>query len=1272
MRAELRKSGVPLSAGRFPAQINIPDGGEDGRVEWRGLPNTTDYLPSKYTVFQCKKSDPGPSELKKEVWTKASAKGTQSREINEALGQALAEGGGYVVVTSDPVVGTKLDRRINAIKDGIREAGADPDDLAKIDIYDANILAAWVCECPAVALWLNESLSEADLRGFRNFDDWSSDHDISNVQFRCKGDARYRIHEQTFRRLELDEDNLSQCNDFDETVRLLAKFVGGSYRGLRIVGASGYGKTRFLNELYRTEGQRSSDEFDQANLIYTAYDDVKDNILSVVRQIARSGAFVDIVVDDCPDDVHTNLLKATQREHSNCRVITLGVDTATAALEGNFVLELTAASDELIDELVESVVGIRTHSEKSILRDLADGFPRMAILAAREIVSSNFLEMPSVDALLNRIIWGTDPKNASALETLKILSLFSVVGVENDASHEIAELTSILGRSKGEVYADIAYFKGRGLVSRIGDYVEVQPLPLAMRLGSNWIEVNLSGALMALFERLSSAMQLKMIKRLRWLSWVEEVGDFASALLQYVLPSREVLNTEIGAETLDRLVHLNPDRVMVHLDSLFYGMSHNDLLSFREGRRHVVWALEKLVFRNSTFERAARLLLRFAAAENENFSNNSTGQFVSLFQLYLSGTEAAPAAKLRVVDEALSSENLAVRQVVVKALNQMLKVHHFTRTGGNEQIGVGAPLRDWQPLTTDDVLDYYRSALERLSNLACDDPADPLAVDARDVIGSNLRGLFRFKGLFSFVVGVIHRLKTCWPDWFRPVQAVNDWLFFDSEGAPESYKASLKQLYLDLLPSEPIQVILLFSSGWTTDFYDPDTTYDVDGTQDYRYAETKIVQTVDMLPRDASCFNVLLEKLQGGGFVAAGFSVYCIAKHVTNPITLIEIIISRLRQVGETALSADLVRNIIAGASDVDKDTGRACLNFALDCPEFHSNLLEFLTVVQIDEPLFDKLYSAVKDGDVDVWRLEAIAYPQKLSSIPVRKIVDFVRLLASRDPDSAWASVSFLSRYLHRRGDLLDEFSDQVKVAVTNPLLFEKERLGQMDSYQWRMLIEHLLDSGCFSDEFVCDLTNYILSLLDVQSFSVQLSLERDAQGVLVRLIESEPAKVWECYVNKIEGEDSHVAFRVASLLGPEDDFSGKEGVLCCLPEGVYLPWLSENPTQRLAIVLGWVRMFDSTEGNQTWNYKFVGLLEKYVTEFSQLDVISSRFDTGGWVGSYSVKLEKQVRRLKELDGLVSNPIVKSWVAICCENLNGNIKAEKRADENREAHYRE
>ena len=62
--AESRLIGIPLRGASVPLQITIADGGEDGRVEWRGGQDSTAYLPARFSAFQSKAQNFSESQAK--------------------------------------------------------------------------------------------------------------------------------------------------------------------------------------------------------------------------------------------------------------------------------------------------------------------------------------------------------------------------------------------------------------------------------------------------------------------------------------------------------------------------------------------------------------------------------------------------------------------------------------------------------------------------------------------------------------------------------------------------------------------------------------------------------------------------------------------------------------------------------------------------------------------------------------------------------------------------------------------------------------------------------------------------------------------------------------------------------------------------------------------------------------------------------------------------------------------------------------------------------
>ncbi|MBU2891334.1 hypothetical protein [Celeribacter halophilus] len=739
-KAEMLKNEIPLRDVNVPTQIHIPDGGEDGRVSWSGGVNETDFLPSRHTIFQCKKSDPGPAGCKKETWKKGTGTADHPAELNEALDEALAASGSYIIVTGSAVVGTKVTDRISKIKEGIRDAGKNPDLLSSIRIYDANKLSDWTSTHPAIALWLNSILQEVDLGGLQSFDLWSQDGDISQVPFQSSEEPRFRLIGNTARALRSELGIDQEAINFEQLQAVIEHFFASGRNSVRVVGPSGFGKTRVVHELFSKTGD-SCPTLDTSSVVFCDFEDVSQRLGSLALNLVSSGAESILIVDDCPDSSHNDLFKKAQRKGAKVRLITLDVETQSQGVFGNLVIELLPASDDLIKRIVEGSPYSNAKNDVGFIRDLAQGFPRMALVAA-EAAENGDTALVSVDALVNRIVWGKEQENAEALRSLQFLSLFTLVGVEGDMQFELEQLASFMETPAKDIFRNLAAFGDRGIVGKVGDFAEARPQPLAVRLAVQLLDASPEGELNRLFEKIGTDLRFRLLSRLRWLSFDHRVADLALSIVETVIPSIDALNTDEGSKFMDRLVHLEPDLAIATFEKFLSHLSIDELLEFRDGRRNTVLALEKLVFRNDSFESAAKLLLSLAAAENENWGNNAHEQFVGLFQLHLSGTEVEPARRLAILDSGLKHEDARVRSVCIDALGKMLDTGQFSRSVGNERIGAGPALQDWQPAIYQDIFDFYNAAIDRLTDIALE-----ANVETYERITSHLGGSIR--GLLS-------------------------------------------------------------------------------------------------------------------------------------------------------------------------------------------------------------------------------------------------------------------------------------------------------------------------------------------------------------------------------------------------------------------------------------------------------------------------------------------------------------------------------------------
>lgn len=1265
IQAELNKNSIPLRSGTAPAQITIGDGGDDARVSWAGGPNDTDWLPSRFTIFQCKSGPTYPADLKSETWTKSS-RGSETKILNEALQQLILHSGAYVVVTSKPVVGTKVDRRIEAIRNGINETSNDSSFLSSILIYDCNKLVEWTNTHPSVALWLNSLLNEIHLDGFQAFDDWGRAPEISEIEFQQDQDTRFVAKGMEIKTWENDDTSISEKKSFDEIREVISAFLLTRGKSVRVVGASGYGKTLFVRQLISCLTSIPQDVLSESQVIYCLHDDVKNQLQNITRTIADTGSRALLIVDDCPDSIHMKLNDIVQRDGSCCHLITIGVETKASGAPRNLIVELNAASDELIGHIAEATNKQVSDRNSLLIRQLSQGFPRMAVLATRALEGGDE-ELSSVETLISRIVWGEHEIDQSSFESLQLLSLFTIVGMENNAAHELEEIGRFCNKTARQMFNELQRFTGRGILCRQGDYGEVQPLPLAMRLSNQWLANNPAGTLDNLFRSLSEGMKLKMVGRLRWVSHSGTVSRFGRALLSEALPDEATLNSKFGSRLLDRFVHLVPDATMEHLNILLSGKSIDELAAFDTGRPYTIWALLKLAFRRHTFHAAARLLLKLGAAENESDSKNASGQFSNFYQLYLSGTEANPQEKLAVLDEGLADSDERVRKLCVDALNRMLQTGNFSRFSGWEHIGAREALKDWKPTTNEEIFNYYRGALLRLERIALNSN-DPNHLTALSAIGSHLRSLLSMVSLLDEMQAMLSRLRAAYPEWNDAALAVNDWLYFNRNDAV-GYRQRLRAYYDELLPKNPLELIYYYTSGSGSDIHDPDVSYDPEGDSDHRYGETKIHELVDAAPKESVYFLPLLNRLLEKPTNSAWIALVHIAKHVGDPECLMKHILRNMADDGNRDVMTSFARSIISGTAQTDKRM--ECLELALGTPVLSASSIELIASVRLDDSLMRRAIEYVRNDVVNPYQVSTLALNTTLQSVDENLIRQLVNTLLSKQTEGAWATVYFLDRVSHRADSRKEILRQSIKEAVTNQFLFGMQKYSGMDWYHWCSLAEYLLVDGNADECVKSELVDFIISVTHVDEFCVQLAFNNYAQKILRRIVFDSPLLAWEKYHAARACTEGQPIYRLSYLFGADFSEPSNPGILNDVPAEIYVTWMLQNKEERMSFILEWLQIFSISDNGRQWNPDFVSFIDGHVDRPERLNTLLSRLTNGFREGSYSNKLKAERDQLLQLKQASSNLNVHRWIDQAAMQIENLIPEQRRQEANIEASHR-
>jgi hypothetical protein len=1262
--AECRLVGVPLRAATAPIQITVADGGEDGRVDWKAGADATDYFPSRFCIFQSKAQNITASTIAKEIIAKSPAakrkKKTATKEVakkrgvqlNDAVSAVLKRKGAYIVFCSHAFTGKKIAALQAAIVKQIRKAGKLPSRASAIEIYDANRIADWTNTHPAASLWLASKTRGRSLGGFLSHEAWGRSAEIKRIPWVAAG-GRFTLSKSR----DAEAKNPLQ---FAEAAELVSeKLSGGGTVALRVAGPSGFGKTRFAYELFNCA--TIADEANRAAVIYADFSIVGNEVQVLALELAEDGRSAILVVDECPDAEHGKLRDAARREGSRLRIITIDVETKVAESSDTLVMRVEPASDATIGDIAAAAAPTIGDSEKRLIQELAKGFPKMAVLAAQEQGKPGAAINSAAD-LVDRIVWGRNPRNDEAQRALETLSLFEWVGFEGKVSAESQFIAKKLaGMSLDAFVEKINSFKSRGILVQRGDFIQVAPIPLAASVGGRRLSLLPAGKLKTFFLEAPETLRKSLLRRLRWLDSSPEAKQFAKALLASdCLGNFGSLSTDVGAEYLDRLFHVDPEVATETIRRVFSDLPEAELQRIAGGRRYLVWALEKVAFREEGFTVGATLLRRLAACETEErISNNATGQFKQLYQLYLSGTCAAPAARLAVLDEGLRSGNAREREVCVGALDRMLDTHDFTRTSEAEEIGSGERLVDWAPKTRLDILTFLGAAIDRLIAVA-NNRRDPLSEDAKSILGKHIRGLLSAMPL-TIVKNMISQVSQPREVWLQALQEVNEWLYFDRKAAPKEVAESVRAYFDELLPSEPIDLVIMYTHGWAADFHDPDVNYKPEDN-DFDYAARKAVELADAIAKKPALIAKAVARLVTSDAKSPGAFASRLASQVNDTVALCRSAIKALEgSAGEPNLA--FIRGLISGADSVSSKAARECAWHALKSKKLKGNALQLIASKKLNADDIKLVVSLVKSGNIPPWQCGPLSYGRGTEHLSDGAMLLLLNELAAHGPEGLWAALDILSMTIYGGKDIGARMVAFMKKALVTPTLFEKLNRGNMDGHHLEVLVKYLHRKKLLDKTFARKLIKQLLSICLPSRSKVFHELDGPAQKCLTILMESYPREVWSAVSPMLLQQSGIVRHRLRSLMEMDRRDHLKGGLLAALPPDLYLDWARKDPTKRASLVVEWLPVaLQREDGSLYWH----PALEAFINEFGLqpyvLGAVMRRLHPRTSWGSLVPYLENQITLLSSWQNHAI-PEIRAWADRQIYLLREEIRTEEKRD---------
>lgn len=1023
---------------------------------------------------------------------------------------------------------------------------------------------------------------------------------------------------------------------------------------VRLIGASGLGKTRTLLQ--------AIDDTDSINeeciLVFNGVDH-QDKIKDSIRRAVDDNAYGVAIVDNCNVDLHNVLAKEVIKKSCQLRLVTIGY--SPDHVEQSILIQLEPLEDGAIKEILTPIlVGMNSGDVERVAR-FAQGYPLMATLIASQYQTNGKLLGSIQDrSVVNKLIDGNEGVGEQEKNVLTACSLFDVFGIEQgDAAAEAKYIAENIANSTMIVFDRvIKIFSGRQIINRAGRYARIVPKPLALTLAAAWWDEASYERQMELIENMPDSLMQSFCTQASYLDEQTSVQRFSEKLFGAKSPfvKAEVLLTERGSKLFRAFVDVNPEVTSRALYHLLRSLSLADIESIGgDVRRNLVWALEKLCFHADLFEEAAWALLLLAAAENESWSNNSTGLFSQLFRVHLSGTAAEPNVRLRLINRALDLNQTDVDMVALDALSEAVSTYGGSRMVGAEYQGTKATLEEWYPKSEQEIFDYWQEAYKLL--LKCVERGEQQKAKVMNIVGHNIRGFVsagRIDMLDAAIKKIVQINGRYWP---AALEGIHNSIEFDSSGHKEDQKEAL-QSWLSLLdPKEaelPEQLsIIVIDPPWAHRVGADGHYIDV-ASKNAMTLATKVAENIDEL---IPYLDMLLEGQQRQSY---SFGLQ-LSRQLHNVDDLLKESYERLIKIDKPNLS--FVLGIYGGIFEKSPAIWDEYVDALADDIRLQKYYPNIIRTGDIKKKHLDALLFLIKENVVPEDIANLLSYGSVTDKLTPEEIAEFCMTLSEMGSKGSWSALNVIYMYCFSNKGSTNKIREQLKALVLAVPLSKGQKDTQTDFHHWHKLAHNILEER--DVEFAKALSHQLISASghgfdhgDIWSY---------IKPLLTEVMSNYYEDVWPLFANSIIKAKNMKIYWLKELLDRENSFSIKlPSVLSVVPIEQIMSWCEQYPNIGPAFVASCVNILQEVDGKQQPSELFIALLERFGHVDDVASSLAANMGSGSWSGSLVPYLQADKDALSTLQDH-ENSNVRRWIKQQIFSIDKQIEYEENRDDERE-----
>lgn len=1071
-RAELRKLNISENFVLWGGDQRAKDGGVDVLVNIDPPQSIIGYIKSDRTIFQVKAENFSKSKIPEEMAPNGS--------LRPAIRELAINNGAYIIVSTrdDLSSGSAYSDRINAMESCLSLHGINGEII--VDFYDCRRIADWIEQNPPIAIWVRSVLGKP-LVGWKPYSPWA--YQESDL------DAEYLLDD----RVKVFTPNSDEGSAVLFSINQLRENLSKA-SSVRIVGLSGVGKTRLVQALFDKRILTEQPALDAENVIYTDFSDGPTPQPSVmVETLVAEGADCVVVVDNCGHSVHRKLSEIVNRLESKIRLITIEYDIRNDIPEGTTCYRLESSSDDVICKLLKRRFKVLSDGDIDKIVEFSDGNARVSFALAASTESTGELARLRDTDLFDRLFFQNNNENDELMRCAEAASLlYSFDGVDCSSNSEMSILASLVEMPLIAFSRNITLLQSRGLVQQRGKWRAVLPHAISNRLAKQAIdeipvEFLISKLVVSTNERVAQSFS-------RRLSFLHESTKVCDIVLRWLEPEGRYSDltsfSDIEKNIFKNIAPIQQESALRVLEravsnSSFVSSDKYDLYFFTKIAR-------SLAYETYLFERAAEVIVQLSVDEppDKNYES-STNVLTSLFYCHLSGTEASPCQRAKVIKSLMLSSIQGRQRLSLDLLRASFETSYFSSI---YDFDFGARRRDygWHPLSEDDLYDWYKQFIDISVEFGKENTKFAQAV--RTVLAESLRGLWMLDILRQEIIRAINELTIDihWPEGWHAVLGI---LHFDKETLDEENILILQRLGEQLAPDDlKTKIYSYILPGGSFSYSLDDYSEHCDGNGISKEA-ISIEEAAEDLGKQASLDNEILAEvvpklLTGSANQYAWNFGFGIGQTLQAIERVIKISREFIEHSNKESYNFTFFSGIIVAWQKTNPEQLSIFLDKILDDSVWRKWFPTLQLQVEIDELGYKRLIKSLELGYAPVNQYRRLCYGGAKKLLLVAQIMTLLDIISEKSEDGINVVIEIMFSVLYDIKEKSIEFSKELRKSYLSFLkrtnLVEHYCKYRQLSSKMDRIFDFIINDSEFSDELSALLENTIKTANEFYSYRV------------------------------------------------------------------------------------------------------------------------------------------------------------------------------------------